>query len=87
MKVLKQLQFSPNEKAIQIVMHELIRAITSQACTQIKAGSAPQQAESGGVCKRGCDGSKEVVRTLLSHKSTGHQSRSLGQRDCWDLLS
>lgn len=72
----------PNEKEIRIVMHELMRAITSQACTHIKAGFCPTAA-----CKRelyankGCDLPWEMVRMLSQlGRALDTPPRSLGQR-------
>lgn len=78
----------PNEKEIQIVMHELIRAVTSQACTQIKAGFCPKAAcEWELYANKGCDLSSEMVRMLPQlERGLDTPPRSLGQRDWWILL-
>lgn len=65
MKVLKGSRFLPNEKEIQIVMHELIRAITSQACTGIKAGFCPRAGWKRELyANKGCDLFKCMVILL-----------------------
>lgn len=88
MKVLKWLRFSLNEKEIQIVMHELIRAITSQACTQIKAGFCPKAGWEGELyANKGCDLSKCMVMPLSQpERALNTQPQSLVQRDWWLLL-
>lgn len=88
MKVLKWLRSSPNEKEIQIVMHELIRAITSQACTQIKASFCPKAGwERELYANKGCDLSKQTVVMLWQpERALNILHQSLRQRDWCFLL-